>query len=148
MEMHELSLKDIKVDPLANELATSEETQPYLDCLKKTYSNNAGDSKLHWRSYETSRWKSGTRGEYFPPFERLIKWSWAAAHPRRRNESLQHGSEPGGGASLISANLRITSSLCVIRPESRICSATKLFGSRFWGAPEISPSSHNASSST
>jgi hypothetical protein len=42
MEMHELSLKDIKVDPLANELATSEETQPYLDCLKKTYSNNAG----------------------------------------------------------------------------------------------------------
>ena len=33
--------KEIKVDPLAHELATSEGTQPYLDCLIKAYRDNA-----------------------------------------------------------------------------------------------------------
>jgi hypothetical protein len=41
MEMHKVSLKDIRTDPLAHELATSEGTKPYLDCLIKAYSNNA-----------------------------------------------------------------------------------------------------------
>ena len=41
MEMHKVSLKDIKTDPLAHELATSEGTRPYLDCLIKAYRNNA-----------------------------------------------------------------------------------------------------------
>lgn len=41
MEMHNVSLRGIKVDPLAHELATSEGTRPYLDCLIKAYANNA-----------------------------------------------------------------------------------------------------------
>ena len=40
MGMHKVSLEEIKVDPLAHELATSEGTQPYLDCLIKAYRNN------------------------------------------------------------------------------------------------------------
>lgn len=35
--MQKVSLKNIKTDPLAHELATSEATQPYLDCrLRRT----------------------------------------------------------------------------------------------------------------
>ena len=41
MEMHNVSLKDIRMDPLAHELATSKDVQPYLDCLIKVYRNNA-----------------------------------------------------------------------------------------------------------
>jgi hypothetical protein len=41
MEMHKVSLKDIRTDPLAHELATSEGMQPYLDCLIKAYRKNA-----------------------------------------------------------------------------------------------------------
>jgi hypothetical protein len=41
METHKVSLEEIKVDPLAQELATSEGNQPYLDCLIKAYSNDA-----------------------------------------------------------------------------------------------------------
>jgi hypothetical protein len=41
METQKVSLKDIRTDPLAHELATSEGTQPYLDCLIKAYRNNA-----------------------------------------------------------------------------------------------------------
>jgi len=40
MEMHKVSLKDVRTDLLANELATSEGTRPYLDCLIKAYRNN------------------------------------------------------------------------------------------------------------
>jgi hypothetical protein len=39
MEMHNVPLRGIKVDPLAHELATSEGTKPYLDCLIKAYRN-------------------------------------------------------------------------------------------------------------
>lgn len=42
METDKVSLGKIRIDPLAHELATSEGTQPYLDCLIKAYSNNAG----------------------------------------------------------------------------------------------------------
>ena len=42
METHKISLEEIKVDALAYELATSEGTKPYLDCLIKAYSTNAG----------------------------------------------------------------------------------------------------------
>jgi hypothetical protein len=41
MEMHDVSLGGVKVDPLAHELATSEGNRPYLDCLIKAYRNNA-----------------------------------------------------------------------------------------------------------
>jgi hypothetical protein len=41
METHKVSLKEIKVDSLAHELATSDGTRPYLDCLIKAYSNDA-----------------------------------------------------------------------------------------------------------
>ena len=40
MEMHKVSLKDIKTGSLAHELATSEGTRPYLDCLIKAYRDN------------------------------------------------------------------------------------------------------------
>lgn len=40
MEMHNVSIRGIGVDPLAHELATSEGTRPYLDCLIKAYRNN------------------------------------------------------------------------------------------------------------
>jgi len=40
MEMRNISLKGIKVDALAHELATSEGTRPYLDCLIREYRNN------------------------------------------------------------------------------------------------------------
>ena len=41
MEMHNVSLRGIKVDSLAHELATSEGTRPYLDCEIKAHLNNA-----------------------------------------------------------------------------------------------------------
>ena len=41
MEIHNLSLRGIKVDPLAHELATSEDMRPYFDCLQKAYRDNA-----------------------------------------------------------------------------------------------------------
>ena len=41
METHNVSLRGVKVDPLAHELATSEGTRPYLDCVIKAYRNNA-----------------------------------------------------------------------------------------------------------
>jgi len=41
MEATKVPLKEIKVDPLAHELATSEGTQPYLDCLIKAHRDNA-----------------------------------------------------------------------------------------------------------
>ena len=41
METHKVALKEIKIDPLAHELATSEGTKPYLDCLIKAYRDNA-----------------------------------------------------------------------------------------------------------
>ena len=40
MEMHNVPLGGIKVDPLAHELATSEGNRPYLDCLIKAYRDN------------------------------------------------------------------------------------------------------------
>lgn len=40
MEMQNVSLRGVKVDPLAHELATSEGTRPYLDCLIREYRNN------------------------------------------------------------------------------------------------------------
>jgi hypothetical protein len=41
MEVQKISVKDIKVDPLANDLATSEEAQPYLEYLMKAYRNDS-----------------------------------------------------------------------------------------------------------
>ena len=41
MEIQNVSLRGIKVGSLAHELATSQRTQPYLDCLIKAYRNNA-----------------------------------------------------------------------------------------------------------
>jgi hypothetical protein len=37
METHKVSLKDIKTDPLAHELVTSEQAQPYLNRVIKAY---------------------------------------------------------------------------------------------------------------
>jgi hypothetical protein len=41
MEMYNVPLRGIKVDPLAHELATSEGNRPYLDCVIKEYRNDA-----------------------------------------------------------------------------------------------------------
>jgi hypothetical protein len=70
METHKVSLDEIKVGPLAHELATSEGTKPYLDCLIKAYSNDAagleaalqvvGDLPLErrytWRVFSALKW--------------------------------------------------------------------------------------------
>jgi hypothetical protein len=68
--MQNVPLRGIKVDPLAHELATSEGTRPYLDCLIKAYRNNAagldaalqviGDLPLEkrytWRVFSALKW--------------------------------------------------------------------------------------------
>lgn len=41
MEVKNISLKEIKTDPQARELATPEGMRPYLDYLIKAYRNNA-----------------------------------------------------------------------------------------------------------
>jgi hypothetical protein len=41
METQKVSLKDIRADPLAHELATSEGARPYLNCVIKAYRDNA-----------------------------------------------------------------------------------------------------------
>ncbi len=41
MEQKNIPLKDIKIDPLAKELVTSEKAKPYLDYFKKALSNDA-----------------------------------------------------------------------------------------------------------
>jgi hypothetical protein len=70
MEMHKVPLKEIKIDPLAHELATSQETQPYLDCCKKAYSNNTTgleaalqvvrdlplEKRYTWRVFSALKW--------------------------------------------------------------------------------------------
>ena len=69
MEMHNVPLRGIKVDPLAHELATSEGNRPYLDCLIKAYSNNAGleaalqvvrdlplEKRYTWRVFSALKW--------------------------------------------------------------------------------------------
>jgi hypothetical protein len=55
METHNVSLKDIKLDPRAHKLASSGGTRPYLDCFIKAYRDNAVDSKPRSKSYETCR---------------------------------------------------------------------------------------------
>ena len=70
METHNVSLRGIKVDPLAHELATSEGTRPYLDCVIKAYSDNpAGlesalqvvrdlplEKRYTWRVFSALQW--------------------------------------------------------------------------------------------
>jgi hypothetical protein len=70
METHNVPLREIKIDRLAHELAISEETQPYLDCLKKAYSNNAAgheaalqvvrdlplEKRYTWRVFSALKW--------------------------------------------------------------------------------------------
>jgi hypothetical protein len=47
IEMHNVSLREIKTDPLAHELATSEGMQPYLDRLINGTAITPWDSKPH-----------------------------------------------------------------------------------------------------
>ena len=47
MEATTVPLKEIKTDSLAHELATSEGTKPYLDCLIKGTAITLWDSKRH-----------------------------------------------------------------------------------------------------
>jgi hypothetical protein len=70
MEVKNIPLKDIKIDPLAHELATSEGTQPYLDCLIKGYRDNAVgleaalevirdlplEKRYTWRVFSALKW--------------------------------------------------------------------------------------------
>jgi hypothetical protein len=70
MEIHNVSLRGIKVDPLAHELATSEGTQPYLDCAIKAYCNDAVafesalevvrdlplEKRYTWRVFSALKW--------------------------------------------------------------------------------------------
>ena len=41
METHKVSLKDIRTDPLAHELATSAGMKSYLDCVIRAYRDDA-----------------------------------------------------------------------------------------------------------
>jgi hypothetical protein len=65
METHRISIGDIKVDPLAHELATSEGTQPYLDCLIMAYRNNAAAFEAALEGVRNLPLESGMRGECF-----------------------------------------------------------------------------------
>jgi hypothetical protein len=70
MEMHNISLRSIKVDPLAHELATSEGTRPYLNCVISAYRNNAVgldaalqvirdlplEKRYTWRVFSALKW--------------------------------------------------------------------------------------------
>jgi hypothetical protein len=70
MKTQRVSINGIKVDPLAHELATSEGTRPYLDCLIKSYSfNNVGledalqvvrdlplEKRYTWRVFSALKW--------------------------------------------------------------------------------------------
>ena len=70
MEMHRVSLRGIKVDPLAHELAISEGTRPYLDCLIKEYRNDGAgfeaalqvvrqlplEKRYTWRVFSALKW--------------------------------------------------------------------------------------------
>ena len=70
METHKVSLKDIRTDPLAHELTTSEGMQSYLDCLIKAYRNNGAgleaalevirdlplEKRYTWRVFSALKW--------------------------------------------------------------------------------------------
>jgi hypothetical protein len=89
MEATKVPLKEIKSDPLAHELATSEGTQPYLDCLIKAYRNNAGgleaalevirdlplEKRYTWRVFSALKWA-------FADFEDEIRRARPSSHPR------------------------------------------------------------------
>jgi hypothetical protein len=45
MGVQKISVKDIKIDPLATDLANSEEAQPYLDCFMKAYRNDSAGTQ-------------------------------------------------------------------------------------------------------
>jgi hypothetical protein len=67
MEVQKVPLREIKIDLLARELATSEEAQPYLDYFKKFYSNDAAGIEAALQVLRTCRLKSDTPGECFRP---------------------------------------------------------------------------------
>jgi hypothetical protein len=70
MEMYNVSLRGIKVDPLVHELATSEGTRPYLDYLIKAYRNNGAgleaalevirdlplEKRYTWKVFSALKW--------------------------------------------------------------------------------------------
>jgi hypothetical protein len=70
MEATKVPLKEIKVDPLAHELATSEGMRPYLDCLIKAYRKNGAGledalqvvrdlplgKRYTWRVFSALKW--------------------------------------------------------------------------------------------
>jgi hypothetical protein len=70
MEATKVPLKEIKIDLLAHELATSEGTKPYLDCLIKAYRDNAVgleaalevirdlplEKRYTWRVFSALKW--------------------------------------------------------------------------------------------
>jgi len=70
MEGTRVPANEIKLDPLAHELAISEDVQPYLDCLIKAYSNNAVgleaalqvvrdlplEKRYTWRVFSALKW--------------------------------------------------------------------------------------------
>jgi len=68
-ELRLLDTRRCGYDPLSHELATSEGTKPYLDCLIKAYSNNAGleaalqvvrdlplEERYTWRVFCALKW--------------------------------------------------------------------------------------------
>jgi hypothetical protein len=70
METHRVSIADIKIDPLAEELANSEEARPYLDYFKKAISGDAAgveaalqtlrelplEKRYIWRVFSALKW--------------------------------------------------------------------------------------------
>jgi hypothetical protein len=70
MEATMVPLREIKIDPMAYDLATSEGTKPYLDCLIKVYRDNAVgleaalevirdlplEKRYSWRVFSALKW--------------------------------------------------------------------------------------------
>jgi hypothetical protein len=82
MEATNVPLKEIKTDSLAHELATSEGTKPYLDCLIKAYRDNAVgleaalevirdlpiEKRYTWRVFSALKWAfADFEDEYVAP---------------------------------------------------------------------------------
>ena len=90
METHKVSLKDIKTDPLAHELATSEDMRPYLDCLMKAYRDNAAGLEAALEVIRDLRLEKRYTWRVFS----ALKWAFADFEDEYVGLDLPHIAEP------------------------------------------------------
>ena len=90
MEMHNVSLRGIRVDPLAHELATSEGTRPYLDCLIKAYCKNAVGHRAALRVIRDLPLEKRYTWRVFS----ALKWAFAVFEDEYVGLDLPHIPEP------------------------------------------------------